>query len=106
MLRTFSFENKLIILNSGIERKYEEICKISEIGDWKMFIIRIGVPKKLIIRRIKIKDKKRLKERPEDLERWFKEYKDFNQKVKSDFIFKKNSDLKNLFSKLDAILKR
>ena len=69
-----------------------------------MFIMRMVAPEKLIIKRLRIKDKKRLEESPEDIERWFKEYREFNKKVDSDFIFRGNRDLKNLYSKLDKFL--
>lgn len=105
LLKNYPFINKLVILDGGIERKYQDIVKISKSKKWRMFIIQIVVPKNLIIRRIKKKDKKRLEERPEDIKRWFCEFKSFNKKIKSDFIFKKNSDLKNLFLKLDSLLK-
>lgn len=105
LLKNYPFINKLVSLDSGIERKYQDIVKISKSKKWKMFIVKMVVPKNLIIRRIKIKDKERLEKRPEDIKRWFREFKNFNKKIKSDFIFKENSDLKALFLKLDKILK-
>jgi hypothetical protein len=103
-LKNWIFDNKLVILDNGIERKYEEISKIAKSKKWKMIVIRIVASKRLIVKRIKIKDKKRLKEHPEDLKRCFKEYNDFNKRVKSDFVFKSNSDLRRLFMKLDRRL--
>jgi len=104
LLKNYPFNNKLVILDSGIERKYKDIHKISKSKKWKMFIIRIITSKKLIIKRIKAKDRKRFENHPEDIQRWFCEYEDFNKKILSDFLFKKDSDLKDLFSKLDYIL--
>lgn len=104
LLKNSPFANRLVVLDSGIERKYKDILKISKSKKWKMFIIRMIVPKSSIIKRIKIKDIKRFENHPEDIKRWFKEYKEFNRKYKSDFIFKSNKDLKKLFTKLNSIL--
>jgi len=106
LLKNFPFSNKLVILDLGIERKYNDISKISKSKKWKMFVIKMVVPKKLIIKRIRIKDEKRFKEHPEDIKRWFREYKAFNKKIKSDFVFKSDLDLKNLFLKLEDIMMR
>jgi len=105
LLENYPFNNELLILDSGIERKYNEVYRISKAKKWKIFIIKMMVPKRLIIKRIKIKDMKRFKQHPEDIGRWFYEYKSFNKRIKADFVFKKNSDLKNLFSKLDCLLR-
>jgi adenylate kinase family enzyme len=105
LLNQFPFSNHLIILDSGIERKYKDIFKIAKSKKYKMFIIKMSVQKDLILKRIKVKDKKRFEEHPEDIKRWFKEYKLFNKKVKPDFIFKNNSDLGDLFSNLSRIIK-
>lgn len=104
LLKKSPFINKFVILDSSIAGKYEEIYKISESKKWKMFIIKMITPKNLIIKRIKIKDKERLEKHPEDVDRWFKEYKEFNQKVNANFVFRKNSNLKSLFLKLNGIL--
>lgn len=71
-----------------------------------MFIIRMVVLKKLIIKRIRKKDKERLEEHPEDIQRWFREYKEFNKKVKADFMFRNDYDLKKLFLKVDQTLEK
>jgi len=62
------------------------------------------VSKNIIMERIKIKDIKRYENHPEDIKRWFKEYKEFNRKYKSDFIFRDDSNLKKLFLELDKIV--
>lgn len=51
-----------------------------------------------------MKDRERLEKKPEDIKRWFKEYRTFNENVKPDFIFKNDSDLKKLFLKFEDIL--
>jgi len=102
-LEKYPFKNKLVILDSGIERKYSEIVKIVKHKKWKMFIIRVVEKKETILKRIKKKDRNRFENRYEDIVRWFREFKEFNKRVKPDFIFKKNSDLKKLFVKLDKI---
>jgi tRNA uridine 5-carbamoylmethylation protein Kti12 len=104
LLKNYPFKNKLVILDRGIERTYQDVVKISREKNWQMFIIKMIVPKNIIIKRIKIKDRERLEKRPEDIKRWFREFKEFNEKIKTDFVFRKNSDLKELFLKLDDIL--
>jgi len=100
LLKGWPFKNELIILDSGIERKYEDTKKIANEKHWKMFIIKMVVPKDVIIERIKKKDKERFEKRPEDIKRWFIEFENFNKKVKADFVFKCNFDLDNLFKKI------
>jgi len=105
-LKDFPFKNKFVILDSGIERKFNEIKEVAFLAGWKIFIIKIITPKKEILKRIRKKDPVRFKEHPEDIKRWFKEYKEFNKRHKSDFIFKKDSDLTRLYSKLDSFIRQ
>ena len=104
LLKDCPFKNKLILLDSGIERKYEDIKKTAKSEKYKLFIIKMAVSKALILKRIKIKDKKRFEEHPEDIKRWFKEYKEFEKVIKPDFIFINDSDLGDLFSNLSRII--
>ena len=106
LLENPPFANRLVILDSGLERKYKKIYDISKSKKWDMFIIKMVAPKTTIIERIRIKDEKRLKEHPEDIKRWFREYKDFNKKVKVNFVFRKDSDLEGLFLGLNGVLER
>ena len=103
-LRNYSYKNELVILDSGIERKYEDIAEISKNKKWKMFIIRVVAEKNLILERIKKKDRNRFENRYEDIERWFKEYKEFNKNKKVDFTFRGDKDLEDLYPRLDTVL--
>jgi len=104
LLENPPFTNRLVLLDSGLERKYSKILKISKSKKWDMFIIKMVAGKKIIIDRIRVKDEKRLREHPEDIDGWFREYEDFNKKVGSDFVFGEDFDLKRLFLKLDWVL--
>ena len=99
-LKQYAFKNKLVILDSGIERKYETIKEIADKKNIEIFIIKMVVPKKMIIQRIKKKDEKRFGEHPEHIRGWFEDYNNF--KINPDFIFKENS-LPELFLKLDKM---
>jgi len=104
LLKKYPFRNHLVILDSGIERKFEEVKKVANLVGWEMFIIRMAIPKKEILERIRKKDPKRFMQYPEDIKRWSREYKEFNENNKNNFVFRSDSDLKRLYSKLDNIL--
>src|SRR3989338_10176216 len=66
LLRDYPFKNKLVILDSGIERKYEGVAEIAKLKKWKIFIIRVVEKKQTILKRIKKKDINRFENMYED----------------------------------------
>lgn len=101
LLKNYPFKNRFIILDSGIERKFDEVKKVADAAGLKMFVIRMIASKKEILRRIKEKDPERFEKHPEDIKRWFREYKEFNKNHKSDFVFRDDNDLKELYSEIE-----
>ncbi len=101
LLKDYPFKNRFIILDSGIERKFDEVKKVADAAGLKMFVIQVIAPKEEILKRIKKKDPERFEKHPEDIKRWFKEYKEFNKNHKSDFVFRTDDDLKELYSEIE-----
>jgi adenylate kinase family enzyme len=105
-LKNYKFSNKLIILDSSIDRKYKEIFKVAREKRIKIFIVKITASKKGIILRLK-KNKGRLKGFLGNFDRWEKDYNNFNKRVKADFVLDIStlkSDLEQLFVKLNNAL--
>lgn len=108
LLENYPFKNKLIILDKGIDRDYNKIFKIAKKHNFKVFIIRIKSALKIINQRVRIKCKWPDKNFINNINRWKKEFNDFNKKVKADITINNNQnkkpDLSLLFKKLDGII--
>lgn len=107
--KNYSFKNKLIILDRGIDRGYKETFPIFKKKGYKIFIIRLKVPEKVYERRI-IKKLGRLDDNYINrIDDWKRQYKEFGKRVKPDIVIKNKEDnnlnLKPLFSKLERLIK-
>jgi len=97
-------KNKIIIIDASIDRKYKEVFKLSQSLNYKLFIIKIDIPKNLVKERIK-KRNKNYKDYFECLDRWIEENKKCGDEIKSfDFIVKKDFNIRDLYKKLDKTL--
>jgi len=102
ILKNYPFENKLIILESSLDRKYPFIFKILKNKKFPRFIIQIDLDEKLVKKRYKEKPSKDKEYLNKNLPRWIKDNQEFSKTIKPDFIFKDN--LKELLKELDKIL--
>lgn len=102
-----TWKNRLVILDSSIDRKYETIKKAAEQEKFPLFIIALQVHHKTLKKRIKKRGKQAQEHFHKEIKRWAQEYKAFNKKFKSDILLKghENKDLKIIFRKLDAKIK-
>lgn len=105
----YDFENNLIILDQGIDRRYEHLFSMFGKEGFEIFIIRLETSRKTYERRI-IKKIGRLDDnylsRGDD---WRRQFKEFGEKVKADIIIENEKDneldLEPLFRKLDKLVK-
>ena len=105
-LKNYNFSNKLFILDSSIDRKYNRIKKFANKNRFKMFVITLEISKRIA--------QERAFERKgsidywfvKNINRWVKEFNRFNKKHKSDFVInnEKKSSLNPLFDKLDLLI--
>lgn len=104
----YNFNNKLIILDRGIDRKYSEVIPFFKERGYKIFIIRLNVPEKVYERRIIKKLGKLDDNYINRINDWKKQYKEFGKNVKSDIIIKNDKDnklnLNPLYSKLEKLI--
>lgn len=102
----YKFKNKLIILDRGIDRKWQEIFSLFKKQRYKIFIIRLKVSEKVYERRIIEKFGKLDDNYLNRINDWKKQYKEFGKKVKSDIIIKNEGRLKltPLYSRLEKLI--
>jgi hypothetical protein len=99
------FENNLIILDSGIDRKYREVFKISREKDFEVFVIRIIVPESILKKRIKNRNKEGAVEYFKSMEIWKREFKKCSGDVEADVVLQENiNNLDDVFKKLERLL--
>ena len=105
-LKHYNFQNKLIILDFGIDRKYTWLFPLLKDGEYKIFIIKIKSTPELIekrvIKKLGILDQNYIK----NIERWRKEFNEFENNYNSDIILE-NKEVINLiplFEKLDRLI--
>jgi len=79
--------NGLIILDSSIDRKYDEVREVSERLGYNLFVIALKVPKDEIMSRIKNRDKSKhnYQDYFDNLDRWFDDNRVFLDRVTPDF---------------------
>ena len=107
LLMEYNYKNGLIILDSGIDRRYKQIKKIAALKGYELFIIRIKTTRENLEKRILKRNKENSKGYLDNLDKWFKDYKNCAKDLKANVILdnSKNLDIKYLFSMLDAKLK-
>jgi len=100
-LENYPFKNKLLILDSSIDRKYEMLLKILRKKMFKIFIIKLPFNKEMFLRR----ERKRNKDTSfflKNIGRWKRDYDNLNKNVKVNFVFSNN--LNELFVELNKYL--
>ncbi len=104
--KNYNFPNRLFIFDSSIDRKYNFIKDFVDKNNYKLFIIRLNVPKETA--------EKRAFERKggvdnwfvKNINRWVDDFEKFNNKHKADLILNNEEelDLNAVFQKLDKII--
>jgi len=109
LVKNSPFENKLIILDRGIDRTYKEIFSLAEREGYVTFLIRIQASRETLERRIFDKNNCRDPHFDREIDRWTREWEDFGKQVKPDILIENERDnelnLKPLFKKLDKLIK-
>jgi len=108
LIKNYKFKNNLIILDSGIDRRYRERFSLFKEDGYQIFVIRLKVPESVYENRI-IKKLGRLDQNYINrIDGWKKQYEEFGKNVKSNIIIENEKDnelnLEELYSKLDSLI--
>lgn len=107
--RNYSFKNRLLILDRGIDRGYKEVFPFFRERGYKIFIIRLKVSEKVYEGRIRNKLGELDSNYINRIDDWKRQYKEFGEAIKPDIIVENEKDnelnLEPLFKKLDRLVK-
>lgn len=107
-IENYDSENRLLILDSGIERRYQELFPLFEEKGYEIFIIRLNVPEEVYEQRIINKLGKLDQNYVDRIDDWKRQYREFGERVKSNIIIDNKKDnelnLESLFKKLDKLV--
>ena len=107
LLEEHPFTNNLIILDSGVDRKYREVFEVAKQNGYGVFVVRLHVSEKILRKRILIRNKENARNYFKSFDRWKREFREFGKKVSSNIILedKGEIDLRLLFKELDKLLR-
>lgn len=89
LIENFPFDNKLIILDSSVDRKYDKIKKIAVEHGFKLFLISIKASKRTAEKRVFKRNKGIDKHFYENIGRWIDENRRFNEQHDADIMIYK-----------------
>lgn len=108
LIENAPLKNKRMILDSGIERKYDRIAKAARKHGYKTFIIKIICSKKVASKRARKRMEGTDAHFNKNIDRWRVEFNRFSRLKREDITIRndtdKELDLRRAFEKLDAIL--
>ena len=100
------FRNKLIILDKGMDRMYEEFFALCKKNKLRYFLIQLNLSKADAINRIKKRDPKNWRSWLAKLDRWIKENNNFKKISKANLVFDANNvNLRRIYLEVERILK-
>jgi predicted kinase len=104
--RNNNFQNGLIIVDSGIDRRYGVLFPFFEEKRYKIFVIRLDVPIEVCERRVIERSGKLDNNYISRIEGWQKQHKKFGENFESDIVINNECELNldELFSKLDKLI--
>jgi hypothetical protein len=108
-IENYNSRNKMLILDSGIERRYQKLFPLFKEEGYEIFIIRLKTSEKVYEQRIINKLGKLDGNYINRIKDWKRQYREFGEKVKSDIVLDNEKDnelnLTPLFKKLDLLVK-
>jgi predicted kinase len=107
LLENWPFANKLVIVDSGIERRYEKVLDSAKKSGLDLFVIRLDVSENILRRRIQDREGKNAPAYFNSFDRWKREFKSFKDSVEVDFVLDNGGELEMeaLYELLDERLK-
>lgn len=107
MLQRYNFPNRCFILDASIDRSYIQLFPYLEKHNIPFLVIRLDVPREVIIDRIIQREGSLAQNYLTHLDRWFESYEEFGKKYKNYFLFKNVPDasLDVLTHEIDSQLK-
>ncbi|MFC1682534.1 AAA family ATPase [Nanoarchaeota archaeon] len=107
-MENYNRKNNLLIFDRGIERAYQRFFPHLRQNKFKIFVIKIKISYEKIESNVKKKLRGKLdKNYTENIEKWKREFKEFETNYKSDITIENenNLNLEPLFRKLDKLIK-
>ncbi len=89
--------NKMMVLDSGIERKYERVRKWSRQNKYSFFVIKIAISKKQLVKNLHSRKKAARRYLPY-MKKWFADYHAFSGRKVENAVFKNNGEIRTLRS--------
>ena len=107
LLENWPFVNPVVIIDSGIERKYEKILEASRGHGLDLFVIRLDAYEDILRERIQKREGENAPAHFRSFDRWKREFDSFKNSVEVDFVLDTNGelDLEELYELLDKRLK-
>ncbi len=105
-LRSYEEKNKLIILDSGIERSYKEKFSLLQERGYALFVILLEIPLRIIHERLKEREERKPEKNFERLKKWMIDFDSAKKEMKADFTIWENlkKEEERLFQELDKII--
>lgn len=106
LLKVYDEKNKLIILDSGIERSYQKIFSLLQEKAYSCFVILLDIPLEIVKERLMKREERKPEKNFERLKRWIVDFDSAKKEMKADFVMKENSEEeeRKLFKRLDKLL--
>ncbi len=104
---TYRGKNRLIILDSSIDRTWKEEKKWFEDFGYSFFIVRMGTSLKEILTRLGERESQKFERNFERLKQWKKDYATAKKAIKAHITIRDNNlgEIRELFKKLDKIIR-
>jgi predicted kinase len=98
------YPNKLVVLDSSLDRKYAETKQILDQRQVKLFVISLDIPREVLVERIKRRNGDAAQPYLDKLDGWITDHQTFLQTYQPDFSFSGDEDYPSLVKKLTALI--
>jgi thymidylate kinase len=88
MLQRYNFPNRRLILDASVDRIYIKLFPYFEKHKIPFMVIRLDVPREIIVERIMQREGKSARYYLNMLDKWFESYEEFGNNYKNYFLFK------------------
>lgn len=97
--------NGLVVLDFGIERKYDEVVGLAQQYDYQMLLINFDITEDTLRERVNNLGERSEAYKPE-LDRWITEHNDFTSTHQSDIELKENSNYNQVDERINMLLNK
>ena len=102
--QVFKWNNKLIVFDSTIDHKYDEVNEYCTRNNFKLVVIGIDVDSKTVEQRIIAREGDKAKDYLKYMDHWFRQNKEFRSNHNVDFTINTNTKEEELWNFLDKLV--